>query len=356
MSQDYYTILGVSRTATSEDIKRAYRKLAHQYHPDKAGGNEEKFKEVNEAYQILSDKTKRSRYDRFGGAYEQMGEGAGFNVNFEDLGHMGDIFEQFFGGRASSRGRQQVRRGDDIQIDTTISFMESAHGVTKDIMVRLYRACDHCRGSGAEPNTPIRDCQTCRGSGQVTSARHTILGVFSQTAVCPDCQGVGQRPEKPCRSCRGEGRQMRNMKLAVDVPAGIADGQHLRLAGKGEAPAYGGVLGDIYVSIHVAAHQRLRRDGDDVRSTEVISFAEAALGSRRDVETINGRQTITIPAGTQPGTELRLAGQGFPHIRGGRAGDYLVTVTVEVPRKLSKKQRHLLEEFQGLPKKWGLLF
>lgn len=319
MSQDYYSTLGVDRTASGEEIKRAYRKLAHQHHPDKGGGDEEKFKEVNEAYQVLGDQEKRAQYDRFGNAYSDMGGGSGgFNVNFEDLGSMGDIFEQFFGGQGRGRSQPAVRRGHDIQVDTTISFLESAHGLQKELQLRIYQACEQCRGSGAEPNTPIRDCQTCQGSGHVTSARQTILGVFSQTTPCPDCRGVGQRPEKPCSACRGEGRQLKNTKLEIDIPAGIADGQQLRLSGKGEVPAYGGVTGDIYVSIHVTPHASLQRDGNHVRSTETVSIAEAALGAKREVETINGPQTITIAAGTQPETEVRLSGQGFHSLRGGR--------------------------------------
>lgn len=357
MAQDYYKTLGVDRTATGEEIKRAYRKLAHQFHPDKSGGNEEKFKEVNEAYQVLGDAEKRTHYDRFGGADPNMhGGGGGFNVNYEDLGHMGDIFEQFFGGRGQSSARPAVRRGDDIQVDTTISFTESAHGVKKELELRLYQSCSSCHGSGAEPNTPIRDCQTCRGSGHVTSARQTILGVFSQTNLCPDCRGVGQRPEKPCHTCRGEGRQLKNQKLEIDIPAGIAEGQQLRLSGKGEVPAYGGIPGDIYVIIHVTSHRSLRRDGDNIRSTETVTFVEATLGGKREIETVNGSQTITIAPGTQPAAQLRLPGQGFRNLRSGRTADHLVTINVEIPRKVSKKQRELLEEFQGLKKKRGLLF
>lgn len=361
MSQDYYNVLGINRTATQEEIKRAYRQLAHQHHPDKASGNEEKFKEVNEAYQVLSDTAKRAHYDQFGTAGGNNsgfgGFGAqGFNVNFEDLGNMGDIFEQFFGGRGGARTRSQVRRGDDIQIDITISFAESAHGTGKNITTRLHQTCDRCQGNGAEPGTPIRECQTCRGSGTTTSTRQTMLGTFAQTIVCTDCRGAGKRPEQPCTVCRGEGRQRKNSQLGIHIPAGIADGQQLRLQGKGEVPAYGGIPGDVYVLIHVTPHQRLFREGNTIRSTETVSFAEAALGTERSVETINGPQNIAIAAGTQPGSEIRLAGQGFPSLQGGGKGDHLVRVTVEVPKRLSKKQRQLLQEFQGLKKKKGLLF
>lgn len=363
MPKDYYDTLGVARNASAEEIKRAYRKLAHQHHPDKAGGNEEKFKEVNEAYQVLSDEQKRARYDKFGdtgGSNGGPGFGGfssqGFNVNFEDLGHMGDIFEQFFGGRTRGEARPTVRRGDDIQIDTTISFLESAHGIAKTINIRLYQPCDHCQGSGAEPNTPIRECQTCRGSGHITSTRQTMLGTFATDVTCPDCRGVGKRPEKPCGSCRGEGRQLRNKKIEFDIPPGIADGQQLRLSGQGEVPAFGGLTGDLYINIHVTPHPKLKREGMNTRSYETVSFAEAALGIERHVETVKGEESLTIPSGTQPGAELRLPGKGFPSPRGGRAGDHLVTIKVEIPKKLSKKQRQLLEEWQGIKQKRGLLF
>ncbi len=360
MATDYYKVLGVPQTASAEEIKRAYRKLAHQHHPDKAGGSEEKFKEVNEAYQVLSDSEKRARYDRFGSADSGAGFGGfgaqGFNVNFEDLGAMGDIFEQFFGGRGGATGRTRVRRGDDVQIDTTISFLESAHGVDKRVSVRLHQTCEHCQGNGAEPNTPIRQCQTCQGSGTITATRQTMLGAFAQTTACPDCRGVGTRPETPCTICRGEGRQLKAVELTLTIPAGIADGQQLRLTGKGEVPAFGGVPGDVYVVIHVTPHPTLERDGHTVRSKEILSFTEAALGTERAITTVDGEEKLTIPAGTQPGTELRLSGHGFSSVRGGRRGDHVVTVTVEVPRRLSKKQRQLLEELHGLKKKKGLLF
>jgi len=360
VSRDYYSVLGVERGASAEEIKRAYRKLAHRHHPDKTGGDEEKFKEVNEAYQVLGDQDKRARYDQFGTAGETAGfggfGGGGFNINFEDLGGMGDIFEQFFGGRPGPRTRPGVRHGEDVQIDATISFAESAHGAAKTMATRLHQTCERCQGNGAEPNTPIRECQTCRGSGTVTTARQTMLGTFAQTIPCPDCRGNGKRPEQPCTACRGEGRQLQTVTLDVAIPAGIADGQQLRLAGKGPVPAFGGRPGDIYVAIHVASDPTLTRDGTTVRSTATISFAEAALGTEREVGTLSGLYTITIPAGTQPGSEIRLAGQGFPSLQGGGRGDHLVRIMVEVPKRLSQKQRQLLEEFQKLPKKKGLLF
>lgn len=357
MSEDYYNILGVNRSATQDEIKRAYRKLAHKYHPDKAGGDAEQFKKVNAAYQVLSNAEKRSQYDRFGHAFEQAGSGGnpfggfqGFNVNMEDLGGFGDVFEQFFGGRSR---RPQARRGRDVEIDVTISFNESAAGVKKDITTRLYQACDRCRGNGAEPDTPIRTCQNCGGSGTVTQARQTMFGVFSTTAPCPDCRGEGKRPEKPCHDCRGEGRQMKDRTLEVNVPAGIRDGQTIQLSGKGEVPPRSGVSGNLYVNIHVHPHRQLTRDGNNVRSAHSISFADAALGTTIKIETLTGEKELNIPAGTQPGAQLRLPREGFPDLDGHGHGDHIATINVEIPRKLSRKQKELLEELRGTKKKRG---
>lgn len=366
MSDDYYNILGVERSATTEDIKRAYRKLAHRYHPDKAGGDEEKFKQVNAAYQVLSDDAKRARYDQFGEAHESAGAGpfggfGGFRVDMDDLGGIGDIFEQFFGHSTSSswsRGggrarsaRQQVRRGADVAIDATVSFVESARGVTKEVSLRLQQTCSHCHGNGAEPGTPIVDCPTCHGRGSVSATRQTMLGTFTQATVCPRCRGEGKEAKKPCRRCRGEGREMTDRALDVSIPAGIADGQTIRLSGKGEAAARGGVPGDLFVNIHVTPHPTLRRDGDDVRSNLAISFADAALGTTENVATLEGSRQLTVPAGTQPDSEIRLAGLGFPHLQGGGRGDHRVTVNVEIPRKLSRQQRVLLEQFKSAKKR-----
>lgn len=353
MPEDYYNTLGVTRAATKEDIKRAYRKLAHTYHPDKNGGDEEKFKQVNEAYQVLSDEQKRAQYDQFGQTFSGGGQGGspfGFNVNFEDLGGFGDIFESFFGGSTRTR---QVRRGADIQVDATISFRESANGVKTAISHRLYQVCDQCQGNGAEPGTPIETCVSCGGKGSVTTSRQTMLGVFSQSAVCPACQGEGKKPAKVCSSCRGEGRVVRQRNLDIEIPAGIADGQQVRISGKGEAAPRGGIAGDLYVLVHVTPDKHLRREGNNVRSQEKISFSQAALGTQISVETLYGNEKVAIAAGTQPGAEFTLRGQGFPDVRNQERGDHIVTVTVEVPRRLSRQQRKLLEELDGTKKKRG---
>lgn len=351
MAEDYYTILGVERTATKEEVKRAYRKLAHQYHPDKSGGDEEKFKQVNAAYQVLSDDQKRAQYDQFGQTFEgSAGPGpGGFNVNFEDLGDFGDIFEQFFGG-ARPRGGRQVRRGDDVAIDITISFLESASGVEQEVTTTLWQACERCHSSGAEPGTPIKECATCRGAGTVTRQQQTMFGAFAQQTICPDCRGEGKKAESPCTQCRGEGRVRAARTLRIDIPAGIADGQTMRLRSKGEVPPRGGVAGDLYATIHVTPHQLLRRDGSNVRTEVTVPFVEAALGTRVSVPTLTGTEAeIKIEPGTQPGTEQVLSQQGFPSLRGGRRGDQVVTINVEIPRKLNKRQRKLLEEFRETP-------
>ena len=357
MASDYYNVLGVERTATKDDIKQAYRRKAHQFHPDKDGGDEEKFKEVNAAYQVLSDDQKRQQYDQFGSTFEDAGGGpggfGGFNVNVEDFGNVGDIFEQFFGGGfgGQRRARQQVWRGEDISLDVTVSFEESARGVTRGVSPRIYQTCEKCHGNGAEPGTPITECSTCSGSGTVTTTRQTMLGVFQQRGVCPKCRGEGREIKTACSECRGEGRMVREKRLEIEVPAGIAGGQTMRLSGKGEVPPRGGMAGDLYVTVHVTPHERLVRDGQTVRSTESISFTEAALGTVRTVETLEGERELAIPAGTQPGTELVLDSLGFPELGGSRRGDQVVTVQVEVPKKLSRKQKKLLEEFEGVEKK-----
>jgi len=350
-----YETLGVEKTATAEDIKRAYRKKAHEHHPDKDSGNEDEFKKVNAAYQVLSDDEKRSQYDQFGDTFDGAGAGGssgfgGFNVNAEDFGGVGDIFEQFFGGR-SGQTRERVRRGDDIQIDVTISFLESAVGVNKDVTTRLHQTCSKCSGDGAEPGTPITECSTCSGQGTVSTTRQTMLGTFAQTSVCPTCHGDGKQAETNCSQCRGEGRELRDRTLEISVPAGIADGQTIRLSGKGSVPERGGVAGDLYIIVHVAAEKHLERDGNNVRSDVSISFVDAALGKKIEIDSLRGKQRLDVPAGTQPGTEIRLNELGFPGLGGGSQGDHIVTVLVVIPKKLSKKQKELLKGFEGAKSK-----
>lgn len=362
MAEDYYSILGVPRTATADDIKRAYRRLAHKHHPDKAGGNEEKFKQINAAYQVLSDQQKRSQYDQFGQSFEpgqgNPFSGGGSDIPWQDFSGFADIFNEFFGGRSEGgrgqgRGtRRRVHRGQDVAIDLTISFVESARGGEYNVSHRLYQTCQHCRGSGAEPGTAIVDCPTCGGRGQVTSSQQTVFGVFAQTVPCPSCEGTGKKPEKPCKQCNGQGRERFNRTLKVTVPAGIADGQIIRLSGKGEAPPYGGINGDLFITIHVKTDRSLRREGDNVHSKAKISFIDAALGTTIPVTTLEGSQELTIPAGTQPATTFTLSKHGFPHLGGAGRGDHIVTVEVEIPRRLSRQQKKILEQFKTAKKKF----
>ncbi len=365
MPKDYYETLGVSRGATPDEIKKAYRKLAHKHHPDKGGGDEEKFKEINSAYETLSDAQKRAQYDQFGNSFDgsrpqggQSGFGGfrdgGFTINMDDLGGMGDIFESFFGG--SGRGRSARRaRGTDIESNIEISFRESAIGVTKKIEQRLYDVCSKCHGNGAQPGTPIVTCDTCKGAGSTTQNFQTPLGTFAQKVMCQTCRGEGKTAKTPCSVCRGEGREKTTRRLDINIPAGIADGQTIRITGKGEAPTKGGSAGDLYVNVHVRPDAHLMRDKDNVRSQVAVSFIDAALGSEKAVEMLSGKKTIRIPAGTQPNTEFRFDREGFPHIQSSGKGDHIVTIQVEIPKKLSRKQRELLEEFKKSPQK-GLFF
>lgn len=358
MPDDYYSILGVSKSATQEEIKRAFRKMAHKHHPDKSGGDEAAFKRVNEAYQILSDEQKRSQYDQFGQTFSGAGGNPfggfqGFNVNFEDIGDFGDIFSSFFGSARGGTRQRQRRQGNDIQVDATISFAQSARGVKQELRHTLYQACERCLGLGAEPSTSIETCPTCQGSGAVRESRQTPFGIFSQQTTCPTCQGEGKTIAKSCRDCRGEGRTKQTRLLEVAIPAGIADGQMIRISGKGEAPPRGGSAGDLFVAVHVEPDKELARDGNNIRSQLKVSFPDVALGVIAKVRTLEGERSLKIPAGTQPRTELRLPGLGFPSLNGGGVGDHIVTINIEVPKKLSRKQRELLEEFKSTKKKSG---
>ncbi len=360
MADDYYEILGVTRTATQDEIKKAYRKLAHKHHPDKEGGDEEAFKKVSAAYEVLRDPQKRTQYDQFGAGFDgNAGQGpfggysqGGFTINMDDLG--GDIFESFFGGGAR-RGARTRSRGHDVETDVEISFRESAEGVERVVEHRIFTTCSKCNGNGAKVGTPIEQCKTCNGQGSVALTHQTPFGAFSQRTVCQTCQGEGKIASTPCEVCGGEGREKTNRKITITIPAGIANGQSIRLTGKGEAPVRGGEPGDLYVRIHVTPDRVLTRDGNNVRSTASISFVDASLGTKLEVTTLSGTQVITIPAGTQPGTNFKLHGEGFPSLQSSGKGDHIVTVRVEIPKKLSRKQKDLLETFRELPKK-GLFF
>ncbi|MFC1639105.1 molecular chaperone DnaJ [Patescibacteria group bacterium] len=353
MAKDYYEILGIQKGASQEDVKRAFRKLAHQYHPDKQGGDEAKFKEVNKAYQTLGDEKKRAQYDQFGhGAYEQMGGmgggpgagfggfgqgGQGFNINMDDLG---DIFGGMFGG-----GRQRgPKRGRHIEMDLPLTFEEAAFGVERSIAPHRHVSCPECGGSGGEKGAGFETCSDCRGSGRMTTVQQTVLGSFQSTRTCPKCGGEGKSPKKTCARCSGHGIVRDSKELTVKIPAGIDDGEVLRISGAGEA-VKGGPSGDLYLRISVRRHRRFERDGFDVLAEEKIDFPLAALGGKVETETLDGKIDLKIPAGTQPGAVLRLRGKGVPHLRGTGRGDHLVTVRVAVPKKLTRKQKKALEEW-----------
>jgi molecular chaperone DnaJ len=355
--EDYYELLGVAKTATEEELKKAYRKKAVQFHPDKNPGNkqaEEMFKKVSEAYEALKDPEKRAAYDRYGHAAFQQGGGAprsggagaggGFHDPFDifrevfNQGGGGGIFDEFFGGGNGGAGSG---RGADLRYDIEISLEEAAHGAEKEISFRKLGECGHCHGSGAEPGSKRVTCPTCHGAGQVTTSR----GFFQVRQVCPTCHGTGQRIEKPCAKCHGEGRVNETAKINVKIPPGVDTGNKLRSTGNGEAGVSGGPSGDLYIVVHVKDHEVFERQGDDLFCEIPIKFTLATLGGTIQVPTLQGKATLKIPAGTQSGTTFRLKGRGMPHLRGNAHGDQLIRVNVEVPTSLNAEQRKMLEEF-----------
>jgi len=342
---DYYELLGVSRNATEEEIKKAYRKAALRYHPDRNPGDkaaEEKFKELSEAYQVLIDPEKRAQYDRYGhAAFEQGGfNGFDFTSNFEDI--FGDIFGDFFG--VGGRGRRRAQRGEDLSCNLEISFEEAAFGTEKTISVPRMTLCEGCQGTGAKPGTAPKTCATCRGSGQVRFQQ----GFFTVARTCNRCGGQGKVITEPCPACHGAGTVRKASTLQVKIPAGVDTGARLKLRGEGEVGPSGGVPGDLYVLIRVREHPLFGRQHNDVVCEIPISFPQAALGAEIEVPTLEGKIKMKIPPGTQSGSVFRLRGKGIPDLRGGGRGDQLVRVIIEVPRKLTGRQRELLEEFARL--------
>lgn len=344
--KDYYQILGITKTATKEEIKKAYRKLAHKYHPDKKDGDEAKFKEVNEAYQILSDDKKRSQYDQFGQTFDNMG--GGFQGDFQgfqgmdfDIGDLGDLFGQAFG--FSTRKKQDPRKGRDIQVEIEIPLESTIKGENRTISLKKFVSCDRCQGGGAEPGTKRNECFSCRGTGEVQEIKKTIFGSFTKTAVCPECYGEGQKPEKPCIVCHGEGRIKKKEEIEIRIPAGVDNNQTFTIPGKGEAGKKGGRPGDLYVRIFVKKHSKFERQGDDLFTNLSISFSEAALGGEKKLEILDGKIIVKIPAGTQSGKVVRISGKGIPRFSRNDRGHLFIRFDVKTPTKLTKNQKKAIE-------------
>ena len=379
MSKDYYQILGVSKTATEDEIKKAFRKLAHQHHPDKQGGNTEKFKEINEAYQILSNADKRQKYDQFGSsAFEGQGF-AGTGMNWEDIlraarggqaaggfgfsnmggmefdfGDLDDVLGNMFGfnvGRGRGRRTQAGPvRGEDMEIEISIDFLEAVFGVEKTIRLERATKCEHCHGNGAEPGTKIVSCGRCGGSGEVLHTHSTILGAMQSRSLCPECQGEGKKASTPCRDCRGAGRLSKREEVKLKIPAGIDDGQTVKISGLGNAGLRGGSSGSLYAHVRVKSHKKFHREGDNIITQENISISQAVLGDDIIVETAHGSVKLKIPAGTESGKVFKLSGKGVPRLQGSGNGDHLVVVNIQIPSKVGRKEKELFEQLKKLEK------
>ena len=361
--RDYYEVLGVSKTATQDELKKAYRKLARKYHPDLNKDNEEaaeKFKECNEAYSVLSDDQKRAQYDQFGhAAFENggMGGGGGFGGagGFGGFGGSGmeDIFDMFFGGqggRGGSRAKTGPQRGADLRFDLEITFEEAAFGLEKEINLYRDETCDHCHGEGAEPGSKVESCPECNGTGYVRFTQNTMFGQMVNERPCSRCKGEGKIISEPCKECFGRGTVKRDKKLKVKIPAGVDNGSRLRVANEGEAGAKGGPNGDLYVYLYVKPHKFFERDGTTVLCEVPINIVQATLGADIKVPTLDGQVTMKVPEGTQPGKVMRIKGKGIPNLRGGSRGDQLVRIKVVVPTKLSDKQKDALRKFADISK------
>lgn len=359
--EDYYKILELSQDASPDEIKKAYRKLALKYHPDKTKGDkvaEEKFKQINQAYQILSDPAKKQQYDQFGSAgptgggfsgWSQADFTQGFDIN--DLGGFGDIFDTFFSGATGGRrSRKQdpetLKRGSDIEANIQITFEEAVFGAIKKISINRPVICDSCHGSGGVDSSTTK-CDVCDGSGEVTKNQRTILGNFVQKSICMDCRGSGQKPSKMCRSCHGEGRKIKTEMIDIEIPPGINNGRTIKITSGGEVGWRGGRAGDLYVNIHVLPSKDFERDGDDLFRIEQISYPIAVLGGEVKIKTLEGNLTLKIPTGTKSGEVFRLKNKGVRHWDRAGAGDLLVRVDINIPQKLTLRQRRLLEELQA---------
>jgi len=351
--RDYYKILGVSRNATEEEIKKAYRKVAMQYHPDRNPGDkdsEEKFKVASEAYEVLRDPQKREIYDHYG--IEGL-KGTGFTGfrGFEDIfSTFGDIFEDFFGFGTSSRRRARPRQGPDLRYDLKISFYDAAFGKETEIEIPKNVACEICNGSGVKPGTHPTLCPSCKGAGQVTRSQ----GFFTITTTCGQCHGEGKFIPHPCKECRGLGRVKRKKKIQIKIPPGVDSGSKLRIRGEGEEGERGGPPGDLYVFIFLEPHEFFSRDGDDIVCQVPISFPQAALGAEIEVPTLNGKRDLSVPKGVESGELLKIRGEGFPRLRGSGRGDLVIQILVRTPKNLNKRQEEILREFEEIGKKKGM--
>ncbi|MBL7045562.1 MAG: molecular chaperone DnaJ [Parcubacteria group bacterium] len=349
--KDYYKVLGVDKKASKADIKGAFRKLAHEHHPDKKSGNEAKFKELSEAYSVLSDDKKRAEYDAYGrvfsGADGNAGAGAsGFGFSgfegasgFQDF-DIGDIFGDIFGG-----GRERQRRGRDISIDLTLSFRDAVFGVERKILVTKTSTCDSCDGAGAEKGSEMENCGACNGKGQVHETRRSLLGTFTSVRTCGACNGSGKIPKVKCKTCHGHGVLRKEHEISIAIPSGINDGEMIRLSGSGEA-IQGGVSGDLYVKIHVEAHNKFRKEGSNIATELSVKLTDALLGSEYTVDTLDGNLKVKIPAGVAVGEVLRIRGKGVPN-KGGSRGDLLIKIQVPLPKKLSRAAKKIIEELKA---------
>src|SRR3989344_712799 len=362
--RDYYEVLGVGKSASADEIKKAFRRAAVKHHPDR-GGNEADFKEINEAYEVLKDSSKRQRYDRFGRAGVGSsaassgdpfagfgGAGQEFHFDFGDLG-LGDILGSFFGGGTGTGRGGQTNRGRDVQTDVEITFEQAVFGTEVDLNLNLEDNCEHCKGTTVEPGYELKKCDECDGSGQIKRVTRTIFGNIAQATTCPKCHGQGRTPEKACSVCHGQGTQRKNQRINLKIPAGIDDGATIRLREHGEAIAHG-PKGDLYINIRVKPHKKFTREGDLILSSEHINMVDAALGTEIDVDTVDGPVKMKVPAGTQSGTDFKLSGHGVHHMKGGGRGAHIVTILVDTPTKLSKEQLKVLKQLKNSKGKKGL--
>jgi len=374
VSKDYYKILGIEKNASAEEVKKAFKKLAMQYHPDRPGGDEAKFKEINEAYQVLGDSSKRQRFDQFGADFDQQGGWNGSGANWEDVmnmfrqgghgdGHvggvdLGDIFGDLFGGGFSAqggptsgwsgrgRGGRRTQRGRDIQVDVEIDFKEAAFGTEREISLRKQTQCNVCGGNGSEPGSKMEKCATCNGQGQVVQTQHTFLGTMQTVNTCSDCHGRGEKPSKKCKNCGGDGILAKIISVKIKIPSGIDDGEVIRLSGYGEAVPHGGQSGDLYVRAHVRPLKGFNREGFDIYSEKEINFSQAVLGDKVEIETLDGMVKLVIPEGTESGQLIRLKGRGITELGRAGRGDHYVKVKIRVPRKISRDVKKKLEELR----------